>query len=243
MTQEIQDAQEVIASVDSGPAVQVWYSGFWVRLAAHIIDGFVVSIASLVFLIPISMVFAFVAAFDHTSIVEKMGQTMTMIASMLLGWTYHIVMIQRFGATLGKMAVGVRVRSESGAPLETSTIIMRETIGKIASTLTFLVGYFMIAFTAKKQGLHDIIGKTVVVYADPIKGPNRLVVWIVYGVHILCVLAFVMIMTLIISIILFFIGVSDDDSGQKSDWQWEEVQHDKDVKELQNVITDVIQQS
>jgi uncharacterized RDD family membrane protein YckC len=243
MTHEEIVVQEVTMSMDPCTSVHMRYSGFWVRLAAHIIDGFVVSMASLMLLIPISMVFAFIAAFDHTSIVDMMGQITTVIAGTLLGWTYHIVMIQRFGATLGKMAVGARVCSENGAPLETSAIIMRETVGKIASALSFLVGYFMIAFTDKKQGLHDIIGKTVVVYADPIKGPNRLAVWIVYGVHLLCVLAFVMIMTVIVSIILFFIGVSDDGSGQKNDWQWDEVQNDKGMEELQDAITGVIQQS
>ena len=232
------------AHVVTDASVAVRYSGFWVRLAAHIIDGFVISMAAMVVLVPISILFAFIGAFDHTSFVSSMGQFATTIASVLIGWSYHIILLQKFGATLGKMAVGVQVRSEDGTPLQTHAIIMRETVGKIVSTITLCIGYFMIAFTDKKQGLHDMIGKTVVVYKDPVKGPNILVVWIVYIVHLLIILAITAIIAVIIFSVLFFIN-RDDDKGIHGGGGYREEMHyyDEDTDELKDVITDVIQES
>lgn len=219
--------------------VLVRYSGFWVRLAAHIIDGFVISVGSMVILIPLNVFIAIFAAFDPTTIIGTLGQIIAMIAGIFLGWTYHIYMIHRYGATLGKMSVGVQVRSENNMPLETNAIIMRETVGKMASLFSFFVGYLMIAFTAKKQGLHDVIGKTVVVYKDPVKGPNVLIVWMVYVIHILFIMACTMIIAMIIFVVFFFI---DRESGSGED-QWEDPMPIDELFDVKNVITDTIQQS
>jgi uncharacterized RDD family membrane protein YckC len=222
--------------------VAVRYSGFWVRLAAHIIDGFVISMVAMIVLVPISVIFAFIGAFDHASFVSSMGQFVTTIASVLIGWSYHIILLQKFGATLGKVAVGVQVRSEDGTPLQTHAIIMRETVGKIVSAITLCVGYFMIAFTDKKQGLHDMIGKTVVVYKDPVKGPNVLVVWIVYIVHMLIVLAIAAIIAVLIFIVMFFVKL-DSEGTHGGGYQEENHYYDENMDELKDVITDVIQES
>ena len=43
-------------------------------------------------------------------------------------------------------------------------------LAKIISSLTFLIGYIIAAFTTRKQALHDFIATTYVVRAEP--GPR-----------------------------------------------------------------------
>jgi uncharacterized RDD family membrane protein YckC len=65
-------------------------------------------------------------------------------------------------ATLGKMALGIVVTDMDGKRISFGRAVGRN-LGKIISSIILLIGYFMIAFTQKKQGLHDIVTKCLVV--------------------------------------------------------------------------------
>jgi len=65
-------------------------------------------------------------------------------------------------ATLGKMALGIVVTDMDGKRISFGRAVGRN-LGKIISQIILLIGYFMIAFTQKKQGLHDIIANCLVV--------------------------------------------------------------------------------
>jgi uncharacterized RDD family membrane protein YckC len=67
-------------------------------------------------------------------------------------------------ATPGKMVFGLRVATADGAPIGFGRATGRF-FGKIVSGMIFNVGYLMVAFTSRKQGLHDMIANTVVVRA------------------------------------------------------------------------------
>ena len=64
------------------------------------------------------------------------------------------------------MILGIKVVSLKGDSLNWSTIIFREWIGRFFSTaLPFLIFlYGLVAFTPKKQGVHDFIADTTVVH-------------------------------------------------------------------------------
>ena len=62
-------------------------------------------------------------------------------------------------ATLGKMALGIRVTDLDGRRVSFARASGRW-FGKILSSLIFGIGYLMVAFTEKKQGLHDMIAGT-----------------------------------------------------------------------------------
>lgn len=78
---------------------------------------------------------------------------------------YYIVLTAVFGATLGKMALGMTVVDESGQRAGLFKILIRETIGKMVSAIVFLLGFIWILFDGKRQGWHDKIGGTFVVKA------------------------------------------------------------------------------
>jgi len=126
---------------------QVEYAGFFVRVAAAILDGFIL-------LIPIALV----------SVI--FGENLGKLLSYALIWGYAIYMLSNKGATLGKMAVGLKVTTEDGGMLSVGKASLREIVGKLVSGIILVIGFLMVAFTKKKQGLHDMIAGTIVVY-DP----------------------------------------------------------------------------
>ncbi len=182
---------------------QSFYSGFWVRLAAHIIDNIIVMFLSFFIGLPFRIALVVVGEISHSDIIQGIAGILGVLISMAIGWGYYIIMTHRFdGATVGKKAVGVKVVDENLTALSLKNIMIREIIGKFISGLILGFGYLMIGFTRKKQGLHDYIAHSCVVYANPEKGPNKAVVWIVYGVVGFCVLM----MLLILLISIFALG-------------------------------------
>ena len=68
-------------------------------------------------------------------------------------------------ATVGKMATGIVVTDMTGKKISFAKATGRH-FAKIISGVILLIGFIMIAFTQKKQGLHDIIADCLVVKKD-----------------------------------------------------------------------------
>ena len=80
-----------------------------------------------------------------------------------LGWIYFAGFeSSRFQATLGKRVLGLKVTSLSGKRIGFLRASVRY-FCKILSRLIFMIGFFMIPFTKKNQGLHDKIAQTLVI--------------------------------------------------------------------------------
>lgn len=238
-TQKIQEAQ-IVKNDNAKSQVNMRYSGFWVRGAAHIIDGFIVGILSMFVGVPLGILLGVASAFSGSFFLNAIGQFIGSIVGLAIGWAYYIFMTHKFQATVGKMAIGVKVCADNGDVLPLEKIIIRETVGKIVSALMFFVGYVMIAFTPKKRGLHDMIAHSIVVYEDPEKGPNKIVVGVVYGVY-----AFVMFVCLcIFSVILFFIGIAafgeslDSNDGDLDTGEFEYQMDEEMLNDLYMEISD-----
>lgn len=138
------------------------YAGFWIRLVASFVDIFVFLIVSYIIKMTLSIrIFSLIFASLYGP-----NPNLTTFFEMLL---YLVLMTYFKQATIGKMMVGIKVKSFDGSSLSLGKVILRETIGKILSAITFGIGFIMTAFTDNKRGLHDIIAKTVVVYKDPNK--------------------------------------------------------------------------
>ncbi len=60
------------------------------------------------------------------------------------------------------MVLGIVVTGADGQRISLGRALGRN-LGKIISSLILLIGYFMVAFTEKKQGLHDIMANCLVV--------------------------------------------------------------------------------
>lgn len=143
------------------------YGGFWRRFWAYVVDGIVLNILSL----PITLTILY-------PILPYLGESdpspevaASLVLAMFLGsglcavmaWLYFAFMESSSKqATLGKLLVGVKVTDLEGRRIRFVRATGRY-LGRILSGLILCIGYLMVAFTEKKQGLHDMLAGTLVV--------------------------------------------------------------------------------
>jgi uncharacterized RDD family membrane protein YckC len=61
------------------------------------------------------------------------------------------------------MALRIKVIRTDGSPINYGRAALREVLGKFISSILLGIGYLMVAFDNRKQGLHDKIGDTYVI--------------------------------------------------------------------------------
>ena len=81
----------------------------------------------------------------------------------LLTLAYFIVLEATQGATLGKMALGLRVTRTDGSPISLGESIIRNLLRIIDGLLVYLVGAIFVWTSPLKQRLGDRVAHTVVV--------------------------------------------------------------------------------
>ena len=146
---------------------EVVYAGFWKRVAAYCIDSVIVGMVGGVIAMVIGMVLGIGMAglgdSDAAGVGMIMVQLLTNLISMAISAAYYAGFHASAGmATLGKMAVGIKVVRLNGDRMTLARAIGRY-FATILSALTLCIGYVMAAFTERKQGLHDMICDTLVV--------------------------------------------------------------------------------
>ncbi len=142
---------------DAHPAArsQVAYGGFWIRLVAYIIDAILISL--------VMGAVGAVAGFNFFSPDMESYSSSANFVSLLIAWLYFALLeSSERGATVGKMAMGLRVVSDQGQRLSFLNATGRY-FAKIISAIILCIGFIMIAFTDRKRGLHDMIAGTLVI--------------------------------------------------------------------------------
>ena len=133
----------------------VAYGGFWIRVMAYIIDGILLTI-----------VYGIVARLLGIDVFEsdwKHYDPMSNLISLVIGWLYFALLeSSERGATVGKMAMGLRVVTSDGRRLSFMNATGRY-FAKILSAIILFIGFIMVAFTDRKRGLHDMIAGTLVI--------------------------------------------------------------------------------
>lgn len=140
------------------------FAGFWLRFFAVLIDAIIISAVTF---IPFFMLGYFIgysmAGSAPVHEIREMANAAGNFLGLVVGWLYFAVMeSSKRQATLGKMALGLRVVDLNGDRISFGRASGRY-FGKILSSLTFFIGYFMAGWTRKKQGLHDKISGCLVV--------------------------------------------------------------------------------
>lgn len=148
------------------------YANFWLRFAALLIDGFAFSFVFFIlgFLLMGGMFFRMMAGMEtggyeptDADMMKFLISYFTLIGVSIVGqWLYFALMeSSKYQATLGKMAVGIKVVDLNGNKISFGKATGRF-FGKIISGAIFYVGYIMAAFTERKQALHDMMANTLV---------------------------------------------------------------------------------
>ncbi|WP_409422752.1 RDD family protein [Pseudaeromonas sp. ZJS20] len=147
-------------------AVEPRYAGFWWRVLASLIDGILSQIVSFLVALPMGFILGVaMAAVADSDAIEAVGGLLGALVGMLVQWLwYTLPESSSWQGSLGKKLLGIKVTDEQGQRIGFGRANARYW-GKIVSTLTLGIGFLMVAFTRRKQGLHDIIAGTLLVRA------------------------------------------------------------------------------
>lgn len=151
-------------------ATDVVYAGFWRRVAALVIDAIVVTVAYYIVMVVMFIVMGAAAfsAFSSDNAGAAAGSFMAMMVVIYLAYPvvsglYYIGFESSSAqATLGKMAVGIKVADADGRRLSRTHALGRWA-SHLLCYLTLYIGYIMAAFSERKRGLHDMAASTLVV--------------------------------------------------------------------------------
>ena len=151
------------------------HAGFWKRVAAYILDAIVLYIPNTIIM----------KAMGGDSAQEAMKQTMlsapgdvhvmltayqqfyatmgtAVVITTVMAWLYFALLESSpWQATLGKLALGIRVTDLEGKRISLPRALGRYP-AKFLSTIILGIGFLMVAWTRRKQGLHDMIAGTLV---------------------------------------------------------------------------------
>jgi uncharacterized RDD family membrane protein YckC len=142
--------------------------GFWIRFVAYMIDG-------LVMLVPTAILVGIFAAFviltdesmNHDGLPALLVVALVLLvaAMIVVNWLYEALMTSSpRGATLGKMALGLRILRFDGTQLSFGRATARHFAKFMVTPMVPLaIGYIMAAFTNRKRALHDILADTLVI--------------------------------------------------------------------------------
>ena len=159
---ESSSSSSLSGSPDSpgGSASSIEYAGFWSRFLAFVIDSLIVTVV----LVPLMIWIYGMGYFDvDLQLSGRAGGVWDWIVNLALA-AIAILFWKFRGATPGKMAIGAKiVDARTGGVPSTGTLVLRF-VAYIVSMLPFFLGFLWIAFDKRKQGFHDKIAKTVVVY-------------------------------------------------------------------------------
>jgi len=125
---------------------QLQYVGVGLRFVALLIDAIIVGVVAGL----LSMFFR-----------NAPGVSGSLTAIIALG--YYIVLEATQGATVGKMALGLRVVKTNGAPITWTESLIRNLLRIIDGLFGYLVGAILIWTSPLKQRLGDRLANTVVV--------------------------------------------------------------------------------
>lgn len=138
----------------SAPLSSGNYAGFWIRVVAYLIDG-------IILMIPLGILQFLLKGHtdDPTS-----GHPVLLVFLIIAIEVGYFAGLWSSGsqATLGQKVCGMRVvRSTDGARISFGRGILRM-LGIMISSAILCIGFLMVAFTERKQGLHDMIAGTYV---------------------------------------------------------------------------------
>ena len=136
------------------------YVGFWMRLFAFFIDSLILTVIIALILIAIfGRNYIQLSMQGKTLWADILFQVVLPALAAILFWRYR-------GATPGKMLISARiVDARTFGPPATGKLVGRY-FAYLASIIPLFLGFLWIAFDKRKQGWHDKLAGTVVIYEE-----------------------------------------------------------------------------
>lgn len=146
---------ELYSKEEDRNPIQLAYANFWTRFVAFLIDWILLSVLSALVLLLLGLPLA-------PDVRDYEARLKMNFITIVMGWLYYAGFESSFyQATPGKQAMGVFVTDTEGYAISFSQATGRF-FGRLLSGLILLIGYIMAAFTKRRQALHDLLAKTLV---------------------------------------------------------------------------------
>jgi len=168
-------APSTVGVISPAPVVQPQaYAPFGARFMAYTIDGLLIGLPSMIALFAAMFFFGGFGLLLHQvqpdanavrAIVLSMYPIFGLGMLMILGlhWLYFAGMESSARqATIGKSMMSMRVADLEGRRISFGHATGRFFAKLVSGMIPFLIGYWMAAFTEKKQALHDLVAGTLV---------------------------------------------------------------------------------
>jgi uncharacterized RDD family membrane protein YckC len=138
------------------------YAGFWIRLAAGLIDGIILGVVNSVVKITfLTTYLQNVPVADR----ELMYPILGLILQFLINLFYECCFLSSaWMGTPGMKAVGIKIVDYDDNRISFGRAFVR-CLYEILSVVILMIGFLMIAFDSRKQALHDKLAKTFVIYS------------------------------------------------------------------------------
>lgn len=145
------------------------YAGFWVRLAAYMIDSIIVAAVLLIVRLFMSGVMALLSGTPLGGNV-LFHYTLKDIVLYVFQVMYFILATYYTGTTIGKRLMNLRVvPANREEKLSFVDVFYRETVGRFLCNISVCIGYILVGIDKEKRGIHDMLCDTRVVYEKRVK--------------------------------------------------------------------------
>lgn len=134
------------------------YVGFWMRVVAAVIDSLILVVVIVPLMIAI-VGWEALAAGVGGGVAGFVLQYLLPAIAVIVFWRYR-------GATPGKMLISARIVDATTLAAPSTGKLVGRYFAYIVSTIPLCLGFLWIAFDARKQGWHDKLAGTVVVFDD-----------------------------------------------------------------------------
>lgn len=137
-------------------------AGFWIRLVASMLDSMLAGMLQVICALVLNVTASHLMGGMNPQENAAYSMLITLFG-IVLSVSYGVFFIGYCGQTPGKMVLRIKVIRTCGAEISYGRAFLREVPGKFLSGLILGIGYLMVAFDDRKQGLHDRIADTYVV--------------------------------------------------------------------------------
>ena len=157
---------EQVRDLQSGTAPgSLELASIWRRLGAIFIDNFITQFGVCLVAFPIALVLGLLGGLAQVKD-ELFGVAIQLVAlpfAVVIPLVYEGLMLTSRGQTLGKMAVGIKVVTTSGADISPGQAWKRAAVKAAFNMCCALIDLLPALFTPEKTCLHDSIAETRVV--------------------------------------------------------------------------------
>ena len=135
------------------------YVGFWMRVFASIIDTLIlVVVIGLIAVGVYGMQYVRLSSEGKTVMFDLLVQGLLPALAVIVFWRYR-------GATPGKMLISAKIADAETLGTPSTGKLIGRYFAYIVSCI-FMLGFIWIAFDKRKQGWHDKLAGTLVIYAE-----------------------------------------------------------------------------